>query len=277
MPERGEQGAQAPVEIKVDDLHKAFAGRSVLIGVNLTVNRGDCIAIVGGSGCGKTVLLNHILGQLRPDRGHVWVADHSEPDAPLKDLTELNDIESGNIRVHWGVVFQRNALFSGTVLENIALGLRELKGLKPEAILPIAQRSLTAVALASDDEFLARNQEELSGGMAKRLAVARALSMDPLVIFYDEPTTGLDPVSSARIYDLIEKNHVEPAADGTPRTTLIITHDKDLLQRLQPRVIMLHEGRVFFDGPYAAFHDSDSPVIRPYFELMPSLHTRQAA
>ena len=277
MSELGRDAACSPVEIKVEDLHKAFVGRPVLRGANLTVARGDCIAIVGGSGCGKTVLLNHILGQLRPDHGHVWVADHSQPDAPLKDLAGLSDIESGNIRIHWGVVFQKNALFSGTVLENIALGLRELKDMKPEAILPIARRSLAAVALPTDDEFLSRNQEELSGGMAKRLAVARALSMDPLVIFYDEPTTGLDPVSSARIYDLIEKNHVEPSAEGVPRTTLIITHDKDLLQRLHPRVIMLHDGRVFFDGPYAEFHDSDSPVIRPYFELMPALHTREAA
>jgi len=272
-----ESRGKAPVEILVEGLHKAFADRPVLAGIDMKVLRGDCIAIVGGSGCGKTVLLNHILGQLRPDSGHVWVADHSEAGAPLQDLTTLNDIESGQIRVHWGVVFQKNALFSGTVLENIALGLRELKDLTPEAILPIAQRSLAAVALPSDDEFLSRNQEELSGGMAKRLAVARALSMDPLVIFYDEPTTGLDPVSSSRIYDLIENNHTEPSAEGVQRTTLIITHDKDLLQRLQPRVIMLHEGRVFFDGPYPAFHDSDSPVIRPYFELMPALHTREAA
>lgn len=277
MSESRNGAAHAPVEIVVEDLYKGFAGHPILKGVNLTVLRGDCIAIVGGSGCGKTVLLNHILGQLRPDRGRVCVADHSVPEAPLKDLTRINDIKSGDIRVHWGVVFQRNALFSGTVLENIALGLRELKGLRPEEIVPIARRSLAAVGLPTDDEFLSRNQEELSGGMAKRLAVARALSMDPLVIFYDEPTTGLDPVSSGRIYDLIEKNHTEPSAEGIPRTTLIITHDKDLLQRLEPRVIMLHEGRVHFDGPYAAFHDSDSPVVRPYFELMPALHTRHAA
>ncbi|MCC7410574.1 MAG: ATP-binding cassette domain-containing protein [Gammaproteobacteria bacterium] len=260
------------VEIRIENVHKAFAARPVLRGVDLTVYRGDCLAIVGGSGCGKTVLLNHILGQLRPDTGRVYVADHSEPGAPLKLLDTVDDTDRDEIHVHWGVVFQRNALFSGTVYDNIALWLKEVKRLEDAAILPIARRALADVALPTDDEFLRRNQEQLSGGMAKRLAVARALAMDPAVLFYDEPTTGLDPTSSAQIHDLIHETHHAPGPGGEARTTIIITHDKDLLSRLEPRTVMLHEGRVFFDGPFAGFHASTEPVIRPYFEVMPILH-----
>lgn len=265
------------VEIRIEGLHKAFGGNPVLRGIDLTVQRGDCLAIVGGSGCGKTVLLNHILGQLRPDAGRVCVADHSLPDAPLRDLAGLDESERDRIRVHWGVVFQRNALFSGTVYENIALWLREVKHFDDAEIVPIARRALAAVALPDDDEFLARAHDELSGGMAKRLAVARALAMEPAVLFYDEPTTGLDPISSAQIHELICATHEAPGPQGAPHTSVIITHDKDLLSRLEPRTVMLHDGRVYFDGPFAEFRDSRAPIIRPYFEVMPLLHAARDA
>jgi len=128
--------------------------------------------------------------------------------------------------------------------------------------------------LPADDDFLDSSVDSLSGGMAKRLAIARALSMDPKVIFYDEPTTGLDPASAAQVQDLIQQTH-EAEAPGRPqRTTLIITHDKDLLRRLQPQIVMLHEGRVSFDGSFDAFEASTSSIIRPYFDLMPTLQKR---
>ena len=112
--------------------------------------------------------------------------------------------------------------------------------------------------------------------MAKRLAIARALAMSPVVLFYDEPTTGLDPSTSARMHDLIQATHDEVLPAGTTRTTVIITHDKDLLTRLRPRTVMLHEGRVFFDGPFEAFAANESEIVRPYFDLMPVLHERAA-
>lgn len=261
-----------PAVIQVAHLVARYGERVILDDVSCEVRRGEVFAIVGGSGCGKTVLLNHVLGQLRPDTGRVYVADHSEPGAPLKLLDTVDDTDRDEIHIHWGVVFQRNALFSGTVYDNIALWLKEVKRLEDAAILPIARRALADVALPTDDEFLRRNQEQLSGGMAKRLAVARALAMDPAVLFYDEPTTGLDPTSSAQIHDLIHETHHAPGPGGEARTTIIITHDKDLLSRLEPRTVMLHEGRVFFDGPFAGFHASTEPVIRPYFEVMPILH-----
>lgn len=258
------------IEIQIENLHKAFDDKQVLKGIDLDVYQGDVIAIVGGSGCGKTVLLNHILSQYPPDQGHIRVIDHDDPKESLRDLTDINEFNLDDIHKHWGVVFQRNALFSGTVYENIALWLREIKGLNDAAILPIARKNLRAVSLPDDKKFLNRPQEKLSGGMAKRLAIARALAMDPIVIFYDEPTTGLDPTSSGQIHNLIHDTHFEQ----DHRTSIIITHDKDLLSRLQPRVIMLHEGKVLFDGPFEEFKASESEVIRPYFELMPILQRR---
>jgi len=263
-------------EFLIEGLFKAFGANQVLRGVDLDIRQGELVAVVGGSGCGKTVLLNHILGQMDADQGRVQVADHGRLDengvAVLVDLTRLNTAEIDALHTHWGVVFQMNALFSGTVLDNIHVWLDEIKHLGDAEIQTIARRVLAAVALRTDEEFLNMDVNELSGGMSKRLAVARALSMDPSVIFYDEPTTGLDPTSAGQIQDLILKTHEEAQNAGRPRTTFIITHDKDLLNRLEPRTVMLHEGQVFFDGPFQDFAKSTSPVIRPYFELMPVLH-----
>ncbi len=266
--------SQAATEISIRDLHKSFAELHVLRGINLEIQSGDVIALVGGSGCGKTVLLNHVLGLLVPDLGQVAVADHGLPGAPLYDLAEASMETIDALHSYWGMVFQRNALFSGSVLENIALPLRETKSMTDDQILPIATRVLKAVGLAVDEDFLNRDHSELSGGMAKRLAVARAIATEPLVIFYDEPTTGLDPVSAAQIHDLILTTHEVRNKLGQTRTSVIITHDKDLLCRLRPRTVMLHEGRVLFDGPFDAFEQSDNRIIRPYFEMMPVLHRR---
>ena len=269
------EAAQA-VEIRVEGLCRAFDDHHVLRGVDLEIHRGEVVAVVGGSGCGKTVLLNHILGLLSPDAGRVLVADNERPGTPLVDPSLLDDAELDTIHTHWGVVFQNNALFSGTVYDNISLWLEEVKELGDDAINPIARSVLTAVALPTNDDFLNTDTNDLSGGMAKRLAVARALSMEPDVIFYDEPTTGLDPSSAIQIQDLILTTHFNHETGGSGRTTVIITHDKDLLGRLQPRTVMLYEGRVSFDSPFGEFESSDSPLIRPYFDLMPVLHERAA-
>ena len=262
------------VEIRIVGLEKAFGEHLVLRGIDLEIMRGDCVAIVGGSGCGKTVLLNHILGQLQPDAGRVWVADHAADGSPLVDIHTRDDHEMDRIHTHWGVVFQRNALFSGSVYDNIALWLAEIQNLEESAIRPIARRVLSAVSLDTDDEFLDSDVGDLSGGMAKRLAVARALSMEPRVIFYDEPTTGLDPTSAAQIQDMVLATHEAPGPGVASRTTVIITHDKDLLVRLEPRTVMLENGCVLFDGPFADFAAADDAAIRPYFDLMPVLHQR---
>lgn len=272
-----ERTSPRDVEIQIEGLAKAFDEHQVLEGIDLEIRAGEIVAIVGGSGCGKTVLLTHILGQLKPDRGRIAIADHSQTPPTLKDIATLDDQGLSDVHTHWGVVFQRNALFSGSVLDNIALWLRDIKNLDDAAIVAIARRVLKAVLLPSDDAFLATATESLSGGMAKRLAVARALSMDPAVMFYDEPTTGLDPTSASQIQDLILATHLGRTDGGAIRTTLIVTHDKDLLTRLEPRTVMLHAGRVAFDGPFAEFKAAADPIIRPYFDLMPVLHQRAVA
>lgn len=262
------------VEIKIQDLHKSFGSNEVLRGIDLEFSTGEITAIVGGSGCGKTVLLNTILGQYSADRGSIKVLDRSASPPALKDLSDFGEMEIDDIHRHWGVVFQRNALFSGSVFFNIALWLREIKGMDDESIKPIAIHVLGEVGLPVTEEFLKRNSNELSGGMAKRLAIARAIAMDPYVMFYDEPTTGLDPTSSANIHNLIYEIHNQGNGNNNGKTSIIITHDKDLLTRLRPRTVMLHQGQVYFDGPFDEFESAESEVIRPYFDLMPVLQGR---
>jgi len=262
------------VEFKIEDLHKSFSGNTVLKGIDLELYSGEMIAIVGGSGCGKTVLLNSILGQYSIDNGCIQILDRTHDLWKLKNINDFSALDIDDIHKHWGVVFQRNALFSGSVYFNIALWLKEIKGLEDHAIETIAERALASVDLPTDKSFMEKSSNALSGGMAKRLAIARAISMDPYVLFYDEPTTGLDPTSSTNIHDLIFNIHNTNMDDGSKRTSIIITHDKDLLSRLRPRTIMLHHGKIHFDGAFDQFEKSQSDVIRPYFEMMPVLHKK---
>lgn len=244
----------------------------MLLGVDLEVRRAEIVAIVGGSGCGKTVLLDTMIGNLRPDRGRVLIADHSDPEAPLVDVHAIDEDAMDRVRLHWAVVFQKNALFSGTVLENIALWLRENKRMPEAQIRERATAALRRVGFDDTDALLEKDRDALSGGMAKRVSIARALSMDPTIIFYDEPTAGLDPMHAGQVHELIAETHREQRSGACARTTVIITHDRELLRRLRPRVVMLHDGRVHFDGEYGGFERAESAIIRPYFEQMPVLH-----
>jgi len=266
------------IEISIKNLKKGFDDNLVLNAIDLDIHRGEIVAIVGGSGCGKTVLLKHILGQLKPDSGEVLVANHETDPAQLTKLNSIDEQEMSLIHTHWGVVFQNNALFSGSVMDNMALWLDEIKNLSTAEIKPIATHALQSVGLPITDEFLSMPITDLSGGMAKRLAVARAIAMNPNVIFYDEPTTGLDPASAMQIHDLIIATHKNNKGKGKSgeRTSIIITHDKDLLKRISPRIVMLHDGHVYFDGTLQEFEKSNSQFIKPYFENMGKLHQREA-
>ena len=277
MADQRDNGELRKVEIRIEDLHKSFNGLAVFSGVDLEIYRGEIVALVGGSGAGKTVLLDHMVGLLRPDRGRVLIADHSRNGEPLVDLASLGTGDIDRVRKHWALVFQKNALFSGTVFQNIALWLKENTDLDSGEIYTRVRESLDAVGFEGDDSILTKRRGELSGGMAKRVAVARAIAMRPAIIFYDEPTTGLDPQNAAKIHELICSTHDRAWEAGGTQTTLVITHDKDLLHRLRPRIVMLHDGRVFFDGPYERFEKSDSEIIRPYFELMPILNRQPIA
>lgn len=271
-------------EIVVSQLRKSFNGREVLRGISATFNRGEIIALVGHSGCGKTVFLDHLTGLMQPDSGSIRVVDHSRKDRALIELVGLDADGKDQIRLHWAVVFQHNALFTGTVYENCALWLREHTSLPERKIKLRVRDALSSVALDVDD-VINKPRESLSGGMAKRVAIARAIATDPAVIFYDEPTTGLDPVVSGHIHELIWDTHNRPrmtdagkagVAGADSRTSIIITHDRELLRRLSPRVVMFDGGIVVFDGPYERFRFADVPAARRYLEEMPALNAREA-
>jgi phospholipid/cholesterol/gamma-HCH transport system ATP-binding protein len=262
------------LEIRTENLYKSFGDKSVLQGLNLDVQRGQMVAIIGGSGSGKTTLLKLLTAQEQPDKGRVLVADHETPGSPLIELAKANEGQLDRLRRHWAVVFQSNALFSGTVYDNLAFAFRDLGKMDEVNIRGRIERAIQSVELDVKRD-LQLNVDDLSGGMAKRVAIARALVLDPILIFYDEPTSGLDPILTTEIQALIRAVHLRQPEGNIARTSIIITHDRDLLLRLQPRIIMLHEGRTFFDGTYNTFSHSDSPVIRPYYEFMPALQERK--
>lgn len=263
----------APVEIRVEGLRKSFGERVVLDGIDLTIRRGEIVAIVGMSGSGKTVLLDLMTGLLEPDAGRVLIADHALPGAPPRDIRTLDEDGLDALRMHWAIVFQRNALFSATVRENCALWLRENARMHERDIEERVRWALAAAALDVDD-VIDKQRDELSGGMAKRVAIARAIAMDPALIFYDEPTTGLDPIVAAEIQELIWSTHNLARRAGGVRTSVIVTHDKELLRRLRPRVVMLHDAGVIYDGPYDRFGTDGSSIAREYLAAMPVLHAR---
>ena len=262
------------VEIRIENLYKSFGRRRVLEGINLEVHRGEMIAIVGGSGSGKTTLLRNVIGLDHPDNGRVLIADHESKDSRLVDLTTLSAPGMERLERHWAVVFQGNALLSGmSVGYNIALPLREVQHLDESNIRNTVDEVVREVRLDPDKD-VDLTVDQLSGGMAKRVAIARALALDPVLLLYDEPTTGLDPRVAEQIHYLIGSVHRKKTASGFIRTSVLVTHDKAMLYRLQPRVLMLDTGHIVFDGTYEAFQASDSPVTRPYFDLMPKLHRR---
>lgn len=259
------------LEFRIENLCKSFGDKRVLHGIDLDVSCGQMVAVIGGSGSGKTTLLKLLTAKEQPDQGHVRVADHESIGAPLVDLAKLDETHLNRLRRHWAVVFQGNALFSGTVFDNLAFGLRDMQQMDEPSIRRRVTEVMESVEL-DVSKYLELNVDELSGGMAKRVAIARALALDPIVIFYDEPTSGLDPRLTGDIHSLLLAVHLRRPEFNTPRTSIIVTHDRDLLRRLQPRIIMLHEGGICFDGVYDAFVQSNSPIIRPYYELMPVLH-----
>lgn len=253
--------------IEIIDLHKTFGQKPVLNGVNLTIPTGESKCIIGKSGCGKSVLIKHIVGLLSPDQGKVLVDGENIETLSLTDLFQF--------RRKIGFVFQGSALFdSYNVFENIVVGLyehglRDVKELEEEAI-----RVISSVGLLPErgepetSEFkkewqILRNKKpsDLSGGMRKRVGVARALVGNPSYVFYDEPTTGLDPVTSEQIDNLIAQ-----LTKKLNVTSIIITHDMFSVIRIANTVAMLENGRVQFDGTPAQFYKSDDPITMEFLQ-----------
>ncbi len=282
-------------EFRVETLSKRYGSNSVLDRIDLSILRGGLMAIIGQSGCGKSVLLRLMLGLEAPDAGRVLARDRGAElmlaggviDPSQRSLRALDYVKIGDrifldvnqiseerlraLRKRWGVVFQSNALYGGSVYDNVALWMREHTTIPEPQMDAIVEDSLHAVGL-DPAEVSPKLRNELSGGMAKRVAVARAIATDPEIIFYDEPTAGLDPELSAQIHELIWRLHKEPRRVGGARTTVVITHDRDLLQRLRPRVIMLADRAIFFRGSYEEFESYVRGPARLYFASAPVLN-----
>ncbi|WP_118135286.1 ABC transporter ATP-binding protein [Oceanicella sp. SM1341] len=240
-------------KIALRGVAKSFGSKHVLRGVDLTVARGQSLVIIGGSGTGKSVTLKCIIGLIRPDAGEIDI-----------DGTRLTPRNAGGFLDQFGMLFQGGALFdSMTVWENVAFRFLRGKGrLKRADARDLAIGKLRRVGLGADtaDLFPA----ELSGGMQKRVGLARAIAAEPKIIFFDEPTTGLDPIMADVINDLIREIVVEMGA-----TAMTITHDMTSVRKIADRVAMLHEGVVQWEGPVERIDDSGNPYVHQFVNGLP--------
>jgi len=237
--------------LEVRDIVTRFGVDVVHDGVSFAVQRGEVVALIGGSGTGKSVLLKEMIGLLRPTSGSVHLLG--------TDVCRSSEEEMNGLRRRFGMLFQDGALFSSlSVAENIAVPLREHTDLPDALIAPLVGFKLSLVGLSPDTGR--KTPAELSGGMRKRVALARALALEPEILFLDEPTSGLDPIG-ARAFDSL----VRTLSDSLGLTVFMVTHDLDTLLSIIDRTIALSTGKVIADGPVAAVMRSDHPWIQEYF------------
>jgi phospholipid/cholesterol/gamma-HCH transport system ATP-binding protein len=235
--------------VEFRDVHKAYGSKDVLRGADLKVYRGEVLVILGGSGSGKSVTLRHMLGLEAPDSGRVIIED--------EDITDLEEEELYRVRKKFGMLFQSGALFdSMNVFENVAFPLREHTEMSEEEIERAVHERLELVNLPNTGQLM---PVDLSGGMRKRVGLARSIVLDPKMILYDEPTTGLDPITAARINDLIidlqSKLNV---------TSVVVTHDIQSAFSVGDRVAFLNQGVFEWVGKMEEARDSDHPVLREF-------------
>lgn len=235
--------------VQMCNVHKSFGQQDVLRGIDLSLERGKTTVIIGESGTGKSVLLKVMTGLLAPDRGEVYF--HNER------VDQKSEKEFNQIRQHFGFLFQMGALFdSMTAYENIAFPLTEHTGYADERISRIVTEKLRLVGL---DGVQSKRPAELSGGQRKRVALARAIAMEPEIVLYDEPTTGLDPIRADTINDLIIKLQHEINV-----TSVVVTHDMTSAFKVGDRIIMLHEGQFIADGRPEDFRHAQDPRVRQF-------------
>jgi phospholipid/cholesterol/gamma-HCH transport system ATP-binding protein len=248
MTETIETTATNPV-LEVRDLVKSFNHQRVLDGVDLDVNKGEILVIIGRSGCGKSVLLKHLIGLLEPDSGSIAVEGRL--------LSELTHRELYKMRLNFGMLFQNAALFdSMTVAENVGLALVEHSGMSRAKIAETVSHKLELVGMNGTESMM---PADLSGGMRKRVSLARAIAFDPRYIFFDEPTTGLDPITADAINDLIVKLGAHLAV-----TSIAVTHDMKSAYKIADRIVMLHGGKIIKSGTPEEIEHSDDPVIHQF-------------
>ena len=234
-------------KIQLIGVKKRFGSKVVLDGVDLTVDPRSSLVIIGGSGTGKSVTIKSILGIIRPDEGTILVDG--------EDITHINGAARGKVMRKFGMLFQGGALFDSLpVWENVAFGLIQGRGVARAKARDIAIQKLAKVGLTEDVAFL--SPSELSGGMQKRVGLARAIAADPEIIFFDEPTTGLDPIMADIINDLIVSTVKDVGA-----TALSITHDMTSARKISDKIAMLYGGKIIWQGPTAAIDHSGNPYV----------------
>ncbi|MBI1821508.1 MAG: ABC transporter ATP-binding protein [Nitrospirae bacterium] len=235
--------------IEILDIHKSFNSHHVLSGVNLKIETGESMVVLGGSGTGKSVLLKIIMGLLKPDQGQVFIDG--------QDIIPLKEEGLGEIRKKFGMLFQGAALFDSlSVWKNVGFGLMEHTSLSKKEIRDIATQKLAMVGLKDIEDKM---PAELSGGMKKRVGLARAIAMNPEIILYDEPTTGLDPIMADVINELIIKLKHEINA-----TSVAITHDMTSAYKIGDRLALLYQGKIHRTGTSDEFKSSEDPVVHQF-------------
>ena len=235
--------------IEVRDLRKSFGTHLVLEGVSFTIEKGESIAIIGASGGGKSVLLRQIIGLVQPDAGEVTIDGEK--------ITRMNERELIRVRRKFGMLFQSAALFdSMTVAENVAFVLRREGKMGADEILRRVNETLEMVDLGGTQE---KKPAELSGGMRKRVGLARAIIYQPEILLYDEPTTGLDPIVSDSIDHLILR-----VVEKLCVTSIVVTHDMRTARRVGKKIMMLHEGRIYVEGSPEEIFQSKDPVVHRF-------------
>jgi phospholipid/cholesterol/gamma-HCH transport system ATP-binding protein len=235
--------------IQIEDLHKRFNSKVVLAGLSLTIEHGETMVVIGGSGTGKSVLLKHVIGLMRPDSGRVIVDG--------QDVERLNDAQLTAVRKKFGMLFQGAALFDSlSVWENVGFSLAQHTRLSAREIRDVAREKLALVGLKGVEDLM---PAELSGGMKKRVGLARAIVHDPEIMLYDEPTTGLDPIMADVINDLIIR-----LKEQLKVTSIAITHDMTSAYKIADRIAMLYQGKILEVGTPDEIRASANPVVRQF-------------
>jgi len=241
--------------IDISGLHKAMGGHKVLTGVHLKIDKGTTCVIIGRSGCGKSVLLKHIEGILKPDKGKVLVDG--------QEVGALNEKDLNALRLKIGMVFQGGALFdSMTVGENVGFGLIEYDNLSHRKLLERIESSLAMVGLHGIGNLM---PSELSGGMRKRVALARAICTKPQIILYDEPTTGVDPITADSINELIISMH-----NKLKITSIVVTHDMKSAYKVADKIAMLYQGKIIAEGTSEEIQRTKNPVVHQFINGLSS-------
>ncbi|MFH1281665.1 MAG: ABC transporter ATP-binding protein [Candidatus Omnitrophota bacterium] len=235
--------------IEIQGLSKKFNNNLVLNELSLNVQIGQTCVIIGRSGCGKSVLLKHIVGLLRPDKGKVLVQG--------KEVAGLRELELAALRAKISMVFQGGALFdSMDVSDNVGFGLSEHSRMSPKEILVRIEESLSLVGLGGIGNLM---PSELSGGMKKRVALARAICIKPKIILYDEPTTGVDPITADSINELIRSLH-----DKLKVTSLVVTHDMKSAYHIADKIAMMYKGKIILEGAPRQIQETRDPVVHQF-------------